>query len=79
MNSQSKLILILADIFRTNCSFDKLLYQLESLRDLAKHYEMKLAKREGVIEILKSEIAQTQKLAELNITAEQKARKVFAF
>ncbi|VUZ54021.1 unnamed protein product, partial [Hymenolepis diminuta] len=55
----------------SNYSMETLIHQLESLRDLSKQYEMSLAKRESVIEVLKSEIDQMKMKVERDVSKER--------
>ncbi|VDD79130.1 unnamed protein product [Mesocestoides corti] len=71
----SILNIISTELSKTNCSFGTLIYQLESLRELAKQYELQLAKRESVIEVLKSENAQAKEASERKVLVERNLRK----
>ncbi len=53
-------------ISRANSSLETLVYQLESMRDLAKNYEKKLAKMCSQNEVLKTDIIEMEEKARKN-------------
>lgn len=62
--------------FRVSYTMETLIHQLKSLRELFKQYEMSLAKRESVIEVLKSEIDQMKMRAERDVSKERNESEV---
>ncbi|KAM3177107.1 hypothetical protein ACTXT7_005165 [Hymenolepis weldensis] len=69
--------IITSEFSKVSYSMETLIHQLECLRELSKQYEISLAKRESVIEVLKSEIDQMKMKVERDVSKERNETEKF--
>ncbi|BHF66793.1 Centrosomal protein poc5 [Sparganum proliferum] len=65
------------ELQKASCSLETMIYQLESMRDLARDYEKKLAKKDRTISELSSEISEVKLTFDQQRDIDYKARKKF--
>ncbi|VDN09464.1 unnamed protein product [Dibothriocephalus latus] len=65
------------ELQKASCSLETMIYQLESMRDLARDYEKKLAKKDRTISELSSEISEARVTFDQQRINDNKARKKF--
>ncbi|KAL7065478.1 hypothetical protein AAHC03_05870 [Spirometra sp. Aus1] len=65
------------ELQKASCSLETMIYQLESMRDLARDYEKKLAKKDRTISELSSEISEVKLTFGQQRDIDNKARKKF--